>query len=293
MTSAQGSQNGATPVDSPRIKRLRRELIKAIPRIPNDRMSLQHMQQKHLADLLIDYVSWRSRFVGTRPRRISVDPAAEADARWTIHKASINAFLNNVQKGNDLTPHLSLEPSTRGYAPAARARGASTEDKWSDKDFLLNVMGYHHFHLGMIVPGKGHADRTDDLIFARVDRDSFEVIAIFDHEVFEPSSPERMRLWSVHDQALNQGAPAGSVLVSSIIATSGHPLHVVRHAQLCAQRIRELDSKLDDPTFVTNLYQPVEEAPAKPKPHWQFLHLDLAIFDAAKPGYLIVQKGWN
>lgn len=45
----------ATAADPPRIKKLRRDLIKAIPRVPNNKASLQHMERKHLTDLLIDY----------------------------------------------------------------------------------------------------------------------------------------------------------------------------------------------------------------------------------------------
>jgi hypothetical protein len=63
------------------------------------------------------------------------------------------------------------------------------------------------------------------------------------------------------------------------------------YAQRIARLIKEVDQKLDDPKFVRNLYNPREEAPRKPKPEWVFAHLDLAIYDRAKPGLLIVQKG--
>jgi hypothetical protein len=36
-----------------------------------------------------------------------------------------------------------------------------------------------------------------------------------------------------------------------------------------------------------------EEAPAKSKVSWGFRHLDLAIYDAAKPVFMILKKGWN
>ncbi len=48
--------------------------------------------------------------------------------------------------GGDLTPHLSLQPHTRGFTPAASAQGPNV-NRWADKDMLLNVMGYHHLHL--------------------------------------------------------------------------------------------------------------------------------------------------
>ncbi|MGJ4945022.1 hypothetical protein ACQR1W_30965 [Bradyrhizobium sp. HKCCYLS1011] len=283
----------ATAVERPRIKRLRRDLIKAIPRVPNNKASLQHMEAKHLTDLLIAYINWRSRYVGERPRTISIEPAAQADPRWSDHAAAIKAFLDKVERGDDLTPHLSIEPHTRGYSPAARARGATPDDRWSDKDFLLNVMGFHHFHLGTATQKRGHVDRTDDLIFAEVRRDTFKVIAIFDHDVFDKGSAERMRLWALHESIISRGIAPGTVVVPAMIATSGHTVHVVRYAQDCARIIREFEPKLDDSEYVKSLYSPPEDAPATSKLSWGFRHLDLAIYDAAKPVFMILKKGWS
>jgi hypothetical protein len=231
-----------------RVKNFRSWLVNAIPRVPNDGASKLHMQQKQLPELLIDYVNWRSRYVGQRPRTVTVEPATKADPRWSAHAAAIGAFIDKVRRGDDLAPHLSIKPHTQGYAPAARAPGA-TEDRWSDKDFLLNIMGYHHFHLGTAIQKRGHVDRTDDLIFAEVHRDTFKVIAIFGHEVFEQNSTERMRLWSVHEEIVFRGAPAGSPAVAGLIATSGHNIQVVHYAQQCAKIIRDYEQKLDDPNF--------------------------------------------
>jgi len=251
------------------------------------------MEGKHLPELLIDYVNWRSRYVGERPRTISIEPAVQADPRWSSHAAAIKSFLEKVERGDDLTPHLSLEPHTRGYAPAARSRGATPDDRWSDKDFLLNIMSFHHFHLGTTLQERGHVDRTNELIFAQVGRDIFKVIAIFDHDVFEKGSAERMRLWSLHESIITRGASPGSVVMAGMIATSGHSVHVVRYASDCARVIRELEPKLDDPEYVRSLYRPPEEAPAKSKLSWRFRHLDLGIYDAAKPIFMILKKGWN
>jgi hypothetical protein len=43
-----------TAAEPPRIKKFRRDLIKAIPRARNNKASLQYMEGKHLTDLLID-----------------------------------------------------------------------------------------------------------------------------------------------------------------------------------------------------------------------------------------------
>jgi hypothetical protein len=283
----------STIEEPPRIKKLRRDLIAEIPRVPNNKASLEHMKAKHLTDLLIDYVSWRSRFVGTRRRTVSIEPAARSDPRWLAHNAAIRSFLEKVERGDDLTPHLSIEPRTRGYALAAQGRGATSDNRWSDKDFLLNTMGFHHFHLGTETQRRGHVDRTDELIFAEVGRDTFKVIAIFDHDAFDNASAERMRLWALHDDIISRGVSPGSVIVSGIIATSGHSLPIVRYAQVCARIISEIEPKLDGREFIRNLYTSPGEAPSRSKLSWTFNNLDLAIYDAAKPVLMILKKGWN
>lgn len=280
-------------VEPIRIKQLRRDLIAKIPRVPNDRASLQHMQEKCLTDLLIDYISWRSRYVGERPRAVSVESEARNDKRWLAHSAAISGFLTKVGRGDDLTPHLSIAPHTRGYAPAAHAPGATPDDRWSDKDFLLNAMGFHHFHLGTATQQRGHVDRTDDLIFAEVDRDNFKVIAIFNHDVFNKGSTERERLWAVHESIITRDVPAGSVVLGPTIATSGHAVKVVVYAQECARIICDIEPKLNDPNYLKSLYGPPDEARGKSKVSWNFKHLDLGISDAAKQTILILRKGWN
>ena len=61
----------------------------------------------------------------------------------------------------------------------------------------------------------------------------------------------------------------------------------------CARIISDMSRSSIDPEYVRNLYTPPEEAPAKSKVSWGFRHLDLAIYDAAKPVFMILKKGWN
>jgi hypothetical protein len=134
--------------DEPRrVAKLRRELIQAIPRIPNDAAALAQMEQKSLGQLAVDYVSWISRYVMPRPRRIAIVKWALADSRWRLRENAIRELLAKVERGDDLTPYLSLQPHSRGYNAAPFVPGGPSEQKWRDKDFLLTTTGCHHFHL--------------------------------------------------------------------------------------------------------------------------------------------------
>src|ERR1035438_8022881 len=127
MTGAQVSKKVSPAGEPPRVKKFRLELVKTIPRFPNNREALRHMQQKRLSDVLIDYIHWRARYVGKRPRKIEIEPAAKADRRWSAMAAPIEPFLEKVRNGDDLTPYLSLTPHTRGYSLAAHTPGATNE----------------------------------------------------------------------------------------------------------------------------------------------------------------------
>jgi hypothetical protein len=278
--------------DRVRVRAFKKSLIKVIPRFPNDKASLKEIERKSIADVMIDYVNWQSRYVPPRPRIVTVEPAASAHPRYQTELTGIEAFLSKVRNGEDVTPYLSLEPHTKGYTPAARAVGATPEDRWSDKDQVLNVMGFHHFHLGAKLEAKGHIERTNDLLFAHFSRDSFTVIAVFDHRVFNTGSSERQRLHQVHYDRIARAA-AGNFVIMSAVATSGHPIHVTRYVQACARTMKEFDPQLDDPKRLAEFYRRGNVTmPKKPKLDGVFKYLDFGFGDRAMETFFILHKGW-
>jgi hypothetical protein len=289
-----------TRTESTRVKTFRLKVAKEIPKFPNDKNTLNSLESESLATLLIHYTNWAVRYVSNRPRAVHIETTASSDARWPRLKAEIESFLEKVKKGEDLAPHLSLDPHTRGYTPASSAKGAQA-DRWADKDFLLIVMGYHHFHLGLATEAKGFITRSNDLLFAKVSRDDFTVIAILDHSVFDMSrtptgdmTKERERLWSMFDAHSTKGLPPGSVYIPAMITTSGHSLHLVRLAQEYARIVREIDPKLDDISYVQEMYQRAGmPCPKKPKIAWHLNFLDLGLLDSSSNMFFVFRYGPN
>jgi hypothetical protein len=284
--------------DSKRIKAFRSELIAAVPRFPNDKASLQAMESMTLTDLLIIYIGWRLRHVGVRPRKVTGRSSLTGDPRAAALKPNIDAFIAAVEAGTDLTPYLSLLPRTRGYTPAAATKGAVT---WADKDFLLNVMGLHHFHLGLTMEAAGHAARTDELLFASVTRDEFEILGLFDHDAFEHEdngtmTPERVKIWTAYEARETTGTLPGGFSIGGYanrgVTLSGQPAAVTRAAQHHAKRIRDIDPNLDDPAYVKTLYGKIA-VPAKPKFKWSYHHLDLGLLDEPARFFGVLERGPN
>lgn len=286
--------------ESQRVKTFRLEIAKEIPKFPNDKITLQALEALSLGSLLIHYSNWMIRYVSVRPRTVSIEPTASSDSRWSKLYSEIAFFLEKVKNGEALTPHLSLEPHTRGYTLASAEIGSRT-DKWADKDFLLNAMGYHHFHLGQTAETHGFAGRTNDLLFAKVSRDHFTVVAIFDHSVFErPTMPteamtkERERLWNIFDEHSVRGLVPGAVYTSTVIATSGHPVHLVRLASEYAHVVQEIEPKVDDFKFVKELYESAGLlCPKKPKLKWHLNFLNLGLLDVRAEVFFVFRYGPN
>ena len=170
-----GRMNG---VESKRIKKLREEIIKGTPKFPNNKATKQLLEFKHLTDLLIIYLSWRARLITPRPRKVTIEQDVLNDIRWDSISNNFEMLKKKIEEGEDICPYLSLKAHEKGYTPAASGNTTDT-DKWEDKDFILNVMGFYHLHTGELEEGKKISGRTDEVIFARIDKSTFNVIGIF------------------------------------------------------------------------------------------------------------------
>jgi hypothetical protein len=271
---------------------LRADIIETVPRFPNDGATLRDLEQMSLASLLVVYLNWARRIIPSRLRNVVIEPSLTVDRRWKRLRPIVQGFLEKVRVGEDLTPHLSLRVKYNGYTPASMA--AAKDDRWEDKDFLLIVMGYHHFHLGQ-QSQHGHTERTDDLLFAQVTRDWFHAIALFDHSVFDkcvPMTAERERMWRLYDYRSSLGRLPGIHLEAGLVATSGHSLNDVRMAQEYARIIREFDPKLDELQTRSAVFPDLPHQVVKAqKLSWRFNGQDLGLIDRATQTFFILRKG--
>jgi hypothetical protein len=162
-------------------------------------------------------------------------------------------------------------------------------------------MGLHHFHLGLTMEAAGHAARTNDVLFASVTREEFEILGLFDHMAFEHENdgtmtPERVKLWQTYQKREATHTLPGQLMVGGFanfgITLSSQPVAVVRAAQRHVAIMRETDPKLDDPTFVRTLYGN-GAVPAKPKPRWWYNYLDFGLYDEPANAFAVLGRGPN
>jgi hypothetical protein len=219
-------------MESKRVRKLTSEIIKELPKFPNNKDTKESLESKELTDLLIDYLGWKIRLVTPRKRKLIINDEVNLNDEkiaLILSTDQYSVLKRKIEEGGDLNPYLSLQAHKKGYSPEAK----ESEKSWIDKDFILNVMNFYHFHLLPYEQDRQESTRTNDLIFAKVDRYIFEIVGIFDHSVFESSgntnvlNPEREKLWKTWDSIVEKNMLEGSVVMPTGITTSGHSQEVV------------------------------------------------------------------
>ena len=273
-------------MESNSIKRFKEELVKVLPFFPNNRETKEELLNQSIASVMFYYIHWAYRLIPMRNRKIIIGPYVTADKRWKILKEQINTLLAKVRHGENLNPYLSLKAHQKGYTPADRIKNGDA-DRWDDKDFLLNIMGFHHFHLNEKIQKNGISERTNEVIFARLTRNEFHVVAIFDHSVFDNAkneddemNPERQRLWKIFDEFSTRGMAPGTLYIPSIITMSGHPHHVHNITQEYTHVLNQIDPKINDSQYENGIYEEAKfTKPKNNKIKWFINGLDLGLLD--------------
>jgi hypothetical protein len=269
---------------TPRIERFRESLIKELPRVPNDRASLDFMRALSTHDLILSLVTWRMRLIPKKPRAVKFWSGGVTPMQSRLARAKLEPLLNDVRAGRDLEPYLS-ESVKRAGIDLARARPAGRR---RDMDMVLTRHGLHHFHVGVKTTGNPKG-RSGALVFAEVLPDEFRVVAISDHRAFEHESEERKRFFCICMAYMAKDILPGEGFMPNPVMSSGHSVLVWAFARKCCDEIQRLDPSLDDPAFIDGLYGqlklvngvPPIARPASPNMAWYFNDLTFGILDKA------------
>lgn len=280
------------PEQSKRIKKLKAEIIKEIPRFPNNKETKLALEAEALPGVLLAYLNWVGRHVRPATRKTIISPELTSSPHWRTHKDQIKSILKQSEEGQDLNSYLSLKAHKHGYTVPQ-----SSEDRWNDKDFILHTKGLHHFHLSDTKMPAGHMDRTNELLFAYIDREQFHALGIYDHGVFEtlPNGglhPERVKLLQSHERIIQQRVHLESIFIDNPITMSGHTLNAVMLAQQYTALIDWLDSRLDDYEFVKEQFFQ-GNVPDKYKLSWYMHFTNLCVLEEISGQPYIIRDGLN
>lgn len=268
----------------PRVSEFREDLIRLLPRSPNNRSSLEMLRAMPTRRLVLAFVTWRMRLIPTKPRAVRFWSGGITPVDAHAARQRLQPFLLKVAAGKDLTPHLSDLVMRKGVI----LPGASPADRGKDIDMVLTREGLHHFHLGSPTASNPKG-RSGSLLFAEVLDSEFRVVAVADHRVFQLGSPERMRFFDICRSYMAKDIPPGQAFMANPVMSSGHSMIVTLFADRCESEIARLDPLLDDPEFIDKLYQeqPIIRdgehviRPINPSLKWHFEDLQFGILDSS------------
>lgn len=289
-----GHLNGARTLPK-RLKRLKETLIAELPVFPNNKETKIDLNRKSLPNVLVDYLSWRSRLIGIRPRTVFRRELVAQQLMDQSLQAGADSFLDAIERGDDVSSHHSKSALKKGYTSQSRLEA---EKRWADKDKALNLLGIHHFHIGLGSTTKGLSERSNELIFARVGREEFHVLGVFNHDIFDDdpsvSRSEYGRLRQAQHEMDDQDAVPGLVRFDpgfggAGIANSGHAVAIRFEAARIVKKLWQYEELLADQNEMAKL----GFDPHRSRPYWRFNHMDLELVDDVTKKYGVVREGPN
>jgi hypothetical protein len=275
--------------ESKTTRKLKNELIQAIPYFPNTKEVKEELENQSLGSVLFHYLNWSARLIPTRKRKVAIKPYLTMDSRWTESEADVFRILTKASLGQDLTDYLSNNVLSKGYT--TKKYILSKNDAWLDKDQILNTKGFYHLHLKA-----GKSNKDNIVLFVQATREELTAVALFDHSVFKSGSPElspeRERMRRIYNDIISADLPSGSGYMPHPITTSGHPIFLHSMTQQYIHVIQQVDSKLNDSVFHTQLYEGNEyPMPKKPKFCWHLNGLDLGVYESKSRHFFIYRYG--
>jgi len=265
----------------PRILAFRKEMIKAIPKVPNTKPTVDYMNTFGTHHLMLIYLTWKMRLVSSRPRKVLIWAGGVKPEYLATIKSEVSPLAIKVEQGKDLTHHLSGLVQTIGFAMPE----VSSEKRRLVMDGVLTKMGLHHFHVGAMTANNPRG-RSGKLVFADVTDDEFKIIAISDHDAFNIGSAEWSRLFGISNNYIQSQIPQGKAYMAYPTMSSGHSAELQNYADWCDEKMKSDDPYLDDHAFIDKLYSNNDASssidlkrPVKPTLKWHFENLNFGLLE--------------
>lgn len=265
----------------PRVRALRNEMIRTIPKVPNTKATVEHMNTFGTHHLILIYLTWKMRLVSPMPRKVLIWSGGVDPRYYATIQSLIQPLVGKVERGEDLTHHLSDLVNTLGFAMPE----VPIEKRRHDKDGVLTKMGLHHFHVGAMTSTNPRG-RSGRLVFADVTDKEFKIIAISNHDAFKIGSAEWAQLFAISNRYIQSQLPPDTAYLAYPTMSSGHPMELVSYADSCDDMMMKLDPSLEDRAFVDKIYSENDaidgqdlKRPSNPTFKWHFENLDFGVLE--------------
>lgn len=258
------------------IIRFKRQLVSELPYAPNNKESKDYLLSLDIGDIVHIYDFWQQRLIHAQPRKTFVSSQIRNSALYLRNKEKIKVILSRVSNGLDVNGYLSYKAHNATFEVEQFKQTRSFN---SFRDQILICEGFHHLHL------EEFPKRTDEVLIAHVTSNSFEVVQVASHDLFE-SDAEALAEYEKHINAFmlsknpNGGVYIGGAgggmqnLAGSSIESSFNQIHVRK----ILQNVEIANTGIEK--YVKNLYRHIHNRnPHYINPEWRMLGREIAIYD--------------
>lgn len=191
---------------NPSVKALMEDLVREIPYAPYTPKACEVMRSLDLSMLLHIFHMWRQRFIMPQPRTFVVPKSVSNDPLYVKNKDAIAVIREKVERGDDLTPYLSMQIDTSAFNPEKFAEDGSFK---GTRDEMLITDGFHHMHL-VEKPA-----RSNEILIVWDTGSSLEVLGVVTHSIFDDVSLVRTdtRYRRIVDDFLSRQYPDGGFMI--------------------------------------------------------------------------------
>jgi hypothetical protein len=150
-----------------------------------------YLEDQSLVHLMIDYRTWRGRFVRPGPRKVHRSFEMNKSLRSARHAGVLVEIEAKLIAGEDINGHLSTRIEN---ALGADVSPSESLQKRRDRDLLLAEWGIHHLHLSTRAHKRkrGFFERTDDVLFAVFQDSDAYLLGIYRHPEHENWAAEEV-----------------------------------------------------------------------------------------------------
>lgn len=286
----------------PRLTDLRRQILKAVPCVPDTSLVRGELAAMSFPQLISTYLNWKDRSLSPRARRTMIWNGMQAYSRRAIDWERIVKIMELSNNGESLERYLSRRARSHGYVPkSAEQRGI----EWGDKDLALNAYSVHHLHLTPAnVTGKRSGD-SNELLFVAASRDTLTLLMVGNHSSFDDGTlfdavtafradsdfwirgvlPARERLSAKESAKLIRhgvmvtGNHQDKLVPTALLSSMGSGLWHTRHADRIVITLEGWEPILDDRARYEDAFKQKDWIPDEPVWRWSFHYGDLYLVE--------------
>lgn len=131
------------------------------------------LKEQDLKTLIITNINYRKRNPVQKKRTVYFSKEILKNGKYNENLSVIQEIKTKFENGENISPYLS-KASKVIFAP-------NPKNRYADKDLLLNDWNINHLHLGENIQKNGFVQRTKDVLFCRITKDSVYFIDILSH----------------------------------------------------------------------------------------------------------------